>query len=150
MDVSILRSPNRRKNTPVATNAKACRKIRVLLVEDEVLIAEWVAESLSEQGFAVQTASNARDALRQLAAAPVDVLFTDINLLGGMDGVALAQQARELLPDLPVIYASARMAILAPGTSVPGSVFLRKPYEPEAAARLIAHAVQTAAAPAFA
>ena len=72
--------------------------IRILLVEDEFLIAEWAAESLSEQGFAVKTVTNAGDALRHLASAPVDVLFTDINLPGGMDGAALARRARELLP----------------------------------------------------
>jgi two-component system, OmpR family, response regulator len=134
----------------VEPNAKTCKKIRVLLVEDEFLIAEWVAECLSDQGFVVRTASNAQDALQHLAAAQVDVLFTDINLLGGMDGVALARRARELLPDLPVIYASARVATLAPGTSVPGAIFLRKPYEAEAVARLIAHAVQMEETPAFA
>jgi DNA-binding NtrC family response regulator len=134
----------------VEPNVKARKKIRVLLVEDEFLIAEWVAECLSEQGFVVRTVSNARDALRQLAAAPVDVLFTDINLLDGMDGVALARCARELLPDLPVIYASARVGTLAPGASVPGAAFLCKPYEPEAAGRLIARAAQTEKALAFA
>jgi DNA-binding response OmpR family regulator len=60
--------------------------IRVLLVEDEYLISEWVAESLSEQGFAVRTATNAADALRKCLSSPIDVLFTDINLPGGMDG----------------------------------------------------------------
>jgi DNA-binding NtrC family response regulator len=137
----------------VEPDAKACKKIRVLLVEDEFLIAEWVAECLSEQGFVVRTASNGRDALRQLAVAPIDVLFTDINLLDEMDGVALARRARELLPNLPVIYASARVGTLAPGASVPGAAFLRKPYEPEAAGRLIARAVQMEQmekAPAFA
>jgi CheY-like chemotaxis protein len=130
-------------------NATERGKIRILLVEDEFLIAEWIAESLSEQGFFVQVASNARDALRQLAAAPVDVLFTDINLPGGMDGAALARRARELLPCLPVIYASAKVAMLAPEARVPGAIFLRKPYEPEAVGRLIADAMQPVAAPAF-
>lgn len=146
----IWRSPKSRKSKPVASNAKACKKIRVLLVEDEFLIAEWIAECLSEQGFVVQTASNARDALRQLAATPIDVLFTDINLLDGMDGVALAHLARQLVPDLPVIYASARVGALAPGASVPGGVFLSKPYEPEMVARLITRAMRTERAPAFA
>jgi CheY-like chemotaxis protein len=142
--------PNNRKSPPVEPNTKARKKIRVLLVEDEFLIAEWVAECLSEQGFVVRTASNGRDALRQLAAAPVDVLFTDINLLDGMDGVTLARRARELLPDLPVIYASARVAYLAPEASVPGAAFLGKPYEPEAAGRLIARTVRAEKALAFA
>ncbi len=70
--------------------------IHVLLVEDEYLISEWVAQSLSEQGFAVQTATNAADALGHLTSDQVDVLFTDINLPGDMDGAALrAPRARD-------------------------------------------------------
>lgn len=125
-------------------NSRQREDIRVLLVEDEILIAEWIAECLLEQGFVVQTASNAREALRQLSAGRIDVLFTDINLAGGMDGAALAQRARLMLPDLPVIYASARVATLAPGERVPGAVFLRKPYDPETAGQLIAGAVGAA------
>ncbi|MGH6671584.1 MAG: response regulator [Xanthobacteraceae bacterium] len=131
-------------------NLRDDQSIRVLLVEDEFLIAQWVAECLSEQGFVVQAVSNARDALRHLAGALVDVLFTDINLPGGMDGATLARHAREILPDLPVIYASARPKSLAPDARVPGAVFLPKPYEPKAVGRLIAGAVQAAKAPALA
>jgi CheY-like chemotaxis protein len=120
--------------------------IRILLVEDEFLIAEWVAEAFSEQGFAVHAASNARDALRHLAAAPVDVLFTDINLPAGMDGVALARRARQLLPELPVVYASARVAALEPHERVPGAIFVHKPYEPIAVGRLLASLVEAAKA----
>src|ERR1700689_4234384 len=90
------------------SNSVGTEPIHVLVVEDEFLISEWVSQSLSEQGFAVQTVSNAADALECLASAQVDVLFTDINLPGGMDGTALAWRARELNPHLPVVYASAR------------------------------------------
>jgi two-component system, response regulator PdtaR len=113
-------------------------KIRILVVEDEFFIAEWVAESLSDLGFAVEIAGNARDALRRLKSASIDVLFTDINLPGGMDGATLAQHARQFLPELPVIYASARVATLEPEARVSGAVFVRKPYEPEMVGRLIA------------
>jgi CheY-like chemotaxis protein len=131
-------------------NVRDAENIRVLLVEDEFLIAEWVAECLSEQGFVVQTVSNARDALRHLAGEPFDVLFTDINLPGGMDGTVLARRAREMLPHLPVIYASARVPGLGPEARVTGAVFLRKPYAPEAVRQVIAGAVQTAKVPALA
>jgi CheY-like chemotaxis protein len=120
--------------------------IRILVVEDEFLIAEWVAESLSEQGFAVKTVTNAGDALRHLASAPVDVLFTDINLPGGMDGAALARRARELLPHLPVVYASARVTMLEPEAGVPGAFIVAKPYEPERVGRLLAAATKSATA----
>ena len=117
-------------------------KIRVLVVEDEFFIAEWVAESLSDLGFSVEVVSNACDALQRLASAAVDVLFTDINLPGGMDGAALARQARQLLPRLPVIYASARVPMLEPEARVRGGVFVRKPYEPEMVGRLISEVMR--------
>ncbi|MGB6537912.1 MAG: response regulator [Xanthobacteraceae bacterium] len=125
-------------------------KIRVLLVEDEFLIAEWIAEWLAEQGFAVLVASNSADALRHLAFSQVDVLFTDINLPGGMDGTALARKARELLPQLAVIYASARVVALSAEDRVPGAVFLAKPYQPATVGRLIAGAMHAAREPVFA
>ncbi len=119
--------------------------IRVLLVEDEYLISEWVAESLSEQGFVVHAAANAADALRHLATAPVDVLFTDINLPGAMDGAMLARRARELLPHLPVVYASARPNVLDPTVRVPGSIYVPKPYVPALVGRLLADTLKSAA-----
>ncbi len=122
------------------------RLIHVLLVEDEYLISEWVAQSLSEQGFAVQTVANAADALGYLKSDQVDVLFTDINLPGDMDGAALARCAREILPNLPVVYASARAATLAPEARVPGAIMVPKPYEPVLVGRLLAAALHHAAA----
>jgi CheY-like chemotaxis protein len=116
--------------------------IRVMLVEDEFLISEWVAETLSDYGFSVRTATNAVDALRQIMLAPIDVLFTDINLPGVMDGAALARRVRELLPDLPVVYASGRVNMLDSKQRVPGSAFVAKPYVPELVAQLLADAVR--------
>src|SRR5262249_42586710 len=75
--------------------------------------------------------------------APIDVLLTDINLPGGMDGTALARRARESQPDLTVIYASARAATLKQEARVPGSLVLPKPYEPAVLGRLLATAVRT-------
>ncbi|HXW41043.1 MAG TPA: response regulator [Xanthobacteraceae bacterium] len=120
--------------------------IHVLFVEDEFLIAEWVAQSLAAQGFDVETVTNAADALEHLAAMPVDVLFTDINLPGGMDGAALAWRAREMWPQLPVVYASARATLLKQDARVPGSIVVPKPYEPALVGRLLAAATKAATA----
>jgi DNA-binding response OmpR family regulator len=121
------------------------KQIHVLLVEDEIMISEWVAQSLSEQGFAVQTAANAADALDHLAADEVDVLLTDVNLPGGMDGITLARRARELRPNIPVVYASARATMLSPDARVPGAIILPKPYEPALLGRLLSAAMHHAA-----
>ena len=126
-------------------NNKTTEPIHVLLVEDEILVNEWVTQSLTEQGFAVQSVTNAADALGHLASDPVDVLFTDITLPGRMDGAALARRARELLPDLPVIYASARATMLAPDARVPGAIIVPKPYQPELVGRLLMAALRQAA-----
>ena len=127
-------------------NITDAERIRVLFVEDEFFIREWIAESLSEQGFAVDSVTNAADALSQITRAPIDVLLTDINLPGGMDGAALARRARELQPGLAVIYASARAASLKQEARVTGSVLLPKPYEPAVLGRLLATAVRAPAA----
>jgi DNA-binding response OmpR family regulator len=116
--------------------------VRVLFVEDEFLISEWVAQSLSEQGFRVLAVSNAAEALRALRSDAVDVLFTDINLPGDMDGAALARRAREMQPQLPVVYASARSNALNPVDRVPGSSFVAKPYEPSVVGRLLTAALE--------
>jgi CheY-like chemotaxis protein len=130
------------------TNAKLAHHsnepIHVLFVEDEILISEWVSESLAEQGFEVQTVSNAADALQRLGSLPIDVLFTDINLPGDMDGAALARRAREMLPHLPVVYASARATLLKQDARVPGSIIVPKPYEPALVGRLLAAAARAA------
>jgi CheY-like chemotaxis protein len=122
--------------------------IRVLFVEDEFLIGEWIAQALSDQGFAVKKVCNATDALCHIAFQPVDVLLTDINLPGAMDGTTLARRARELQPDLPIIYASARAALLKQEMRVPGSVVLAKPYEPAVLGRLLTAAMHSSPAPA--
>ena len=107
----------------------ARRRGRVLLVEDEPLISDIAAEALQEQGFEVETAANAGDALRRLAAeSPFDILFTDIDLPGGMDGTALARCARRLRSDLPVILTSGRYRLDA-SEAVTGAMFLPKPYD---------------------
>jgi CheY-like chemotaxis protein len=113
-----------------------------LFVEDEFFIREWIAQSLAEQGFAVDSVTNAADALSYITHARIDVLLTDINLPGAMDGTALARRARELRPNLAVIYASARAATLKQDARVPGSVVLPKPYEPAVLGRLVAAAVR--------
>jgi len=117
------------------------KPIRVLLVEDEILISEMVKDSLEEQGFVVRAAGTAGEALRLLMLAPFDVLFTDINLPGGVDGTTLARHARELDPGLAVVYASGGVQALAPHQRVPNSIFVPKPYLPDKVGRLLARAV---------
>jgi CheY-like chemotaxis protein len=118
------------------------KRASVLLVEDEPMISDLAIEALQEQGFEVAAVSNAGDALRRLiSGAPVDVLFTDINLPGGMDGGTLARRARELRPNLPVIYTSGRRAVIEQLDPVEGSMFVPKPYDLFRVGRLLDYLV---------
>jgi DNA-binding NtrC family response regulator len=106
------------------------RRTSVLVVEDEVMISDLVADVLAENGFDVHTEVNGEAALNYLDSGPeVDVLFTDINLQGRMDGSTLAKAARARRPDLPVVYCSGRHSPSAISPLVPRSVFVKKPYD---------------------
>jgi two-component system, response regulator PdtaR len=113
-----------------------CLVRHVLVVEDEALICVDTADTFEQQGFVVHTALSAEDALRRLHdGLTVDILFTDINLAGAMDGTALARYARELCPALIVVYTSGTVERVAHG--VAGSAFVPKPYSPERVGRLL-------------
>lgn len=113
------------------------RPPRILLVEDEVLISMMIEDAMVEHGFEVYTATNAGDALQVLEeGTPVDVLFTDINIDGDVDGTKLARMARELRPELAVLYASGTLKAIS--DPVPGSTFVPKPYAPKDVCAMLA------------
>jgi CheY-like chemotaxis protein len=116
----------------------AARRTSVLLVEDEILISEIIAEVLSESGFAVHTVEGGEEALRYIeSGADVDVLFTDINLAGRMDGSMLAREVRAQRPELPIVYCSGRYSSSALTPPVSRSIFMKKPYDPADLCRLL-------------
>jgi two-component system, response regulator PdtaR len=105
--------------------------ISVLLVEDEVQISNLVADCLTASGFVVHEVTTADEALRFIdSGANIDVMFTDVNLPGGMDGAELATRARERRPEMPIVYASGRFKLSDIAPLVPRSLFMSKPYDP--------------------
>jgi hypothetical protein len=63
----------------------------VLIVENDVLLHLVTASNLRDAGFEVIEAANSAEAIRILDCIPVDVLFSDIDMPGKMNGLALAQ-----------------------------------------------------------
>jgi CheY-like chemotaxis protein len=119
------------ERTMQASQSVGHHNTSVLLVEDEILISDMVREILMESGFRVHAVATARDALSYLATdGAVDVLFTDLNLPGGMDGCVLAQRARLMRPNLPIVFASGRWNLLEPLKLMPHAIVLPKPYSP--------------------
>ena len=83
------------------------RASTVLIVEDEVLIRMAVADYLRDCGYRVVEAGNGDEAVSLLKTdAEVDVVFSDVNLPGGINGFALAQWIRRERPGLRTILTS--------------------------------------------
>src|SRR5258708_20236941 len=84
---------------------RRARQPVVLVVEDEPTVRSLAESILEDIGYATLSAGEAREALVLLQADdPVDLLFTDINIPDGPDGVELARSAVELRPGLRVLY----------------------------------------------
>lgn len=99
----------------------------VLLVEDELLVRELASEDLGDAGFEVTAANDGDEALGYLREGHrFDLLFTDIRMPGATDGWQLAREAREMLPDIRVIYATGLGD--AAGGLEDGERYVRKPY----------------------
>jgi len=110
---------------------RAGAPISVLVVEDEILISKLVADVLSASSFVVHEVTTADEALRYIDSdADIDILFTDVNLPGGMNGAELATRARALRPEMPIVYASGRYKLSEIAPLVPRSLFMAKPYDP--------------------
>ena len=88
-------------------NNGADRKPTLLVVEDEILIRLAAADYLRERGYRVIEASNASEALSVFAAGqPIELVFSDVDMPGRMNGDALAQWIRQHFPDVKVLLAS--------------------------------------------
>jgi PAS domain S-box-containing protein len=116
---------------PDAAGANA-GKPTVLVVEDNDDVRELAEQVLEMEGYAVQSAASgeqAMDLLRQDARA--DLLFTDVIMPGGMNGLELVEQARALRPGLPVLVTTGYMDELPQGGRSGGLNVLAKPYRQE-------------------
>src|SRR5215475_15515423 len=113
--------------------------VSVLVVEDEVLIRNLVADVLSASGFLVHEVTTADEAMEYIdSGAAIDVLFTDVNLPGGMNGAELAARAREIRPEMPIVYASGRYKLSEIAPLVSRSLFMVKPYDPNDVCAILA------------
>ncbi|RKH32664.1 response regulator [Corallococcus sicarius] len=110
----------------------------ILVVEDDPAVRGTVVEVLTELGYRVLKASDGQSALAVIQSGlPVDLLFTDVVMPGPVRSTELARQARELLPDLEVLFTSGytENAIVHGGRLDPGVSLLSKPYRREDLAR---------------
>jgi len=100
---------------------------RVLVVEDDLLVAELAAGMLGELGFEATIAHSAKEALDCLAGGEKPhLVFTDVVMPGGISGIELAKKVRDRFPELPILLTTGYSEQVSGRHGFP---VLQKPYE---------------------
>jgi DNA-binding NtrC family response regulator len=120
-------------------NAKAS----ILIVDDERVVRDSLGKWFEEDGYTVDTASNAREALLKLSAQRWDLFLVDVKM-PGMDGLELQRKIRDVDPEAIVIimtgYASVETAVQALKDGAYD--YLTKPFDPDDLAQVIRKALE--------
>jgi two-component system, response regulator PdtaR len=107
----------------------------ILIVEDEALVRLSAVGMLEDAGFRMIEAVNGDDALELLEAdSDVQLLFTDVNMPGAINGLALAKRVHDRWPHIRIMVASAR-PMSQPNELPAGSRFEQKPYSADTMVR---------------
>ena len=104
----------------------------VLVVEDDLLLRLDTVTLLNEEGFEAVEAGNADEAIQVLQSRnDIQIVFTDIQMPGSMDGIRLAHYVRKRWPPIQIIMTSGRTDIR--NTDIPDrGLFFPKPFAPTA------------------
>ena len=103
----------------------------VLVVDDEPIVRMLITDVLEELGYTALEAADSVEGLRILRSkARIDLLISDVGLPGGMNGRQMADAARQVRPDLKVLFITgyAENAAVGNGQLAPGMAVLTKPF----------------------
>jgi CheY-like chemotaxis protein len=117
---------------------------RILVVEDDELVGNYVITQLQSLGYVTLTARNAAEALAIVeTGAQFDLLFTDVIMPGGMNGRQLADEIRRRRTTLRTLFTSGytENAIIHHGRLDAGVLLLAKPYRRSDLARMVRRAL---------
>jgi CheY-like chemotaxis protein len=134
-----------RTSAPASAAALArSRSARVLVIEDEPQVLEFVSTQLRQLGYGVTCAASGAEGLELLnGQTAFDLLFTDVVLGRGLSGVEIVKRARVLRPGLKVLLTSGYSDDVVEELGVdPGLRLLRKPYRRQALAEAVVAALQ--------
>ena len=104
-------------------------KIKILIVEDEQMLAEILSDTLSDRDFDVQLAYDGLQALDAVRKESFDVIVSDI-MMPNLDGYSLAKKLRTEGHNMPILFLTARSATedVVKGFECGGNDFLKKPF----------------------
>jgi CheY-like chemotaxis protein len=108
--------------------ANGAHALVVLVVEDEFLTRYSVADYLRDAGYIVVETASGEEAIALCKSdMSIDIVFTDVNLIGAASGWDVAERFHRDRPDVPVLYTSGKSIDLR--RCVPSSAFVAKPYQ---------------------
>jgi signal transduction histidine kinase/ActR/RegA family two-component response regulator len=134
IDLYLPRSDKRPQDQPPAAETQIEQPRRgtagaVLLVEDDGEVAELVSEMLDQLGFEVLCVASANAALGALSnGRSLDLVFSDIIMPGGMNGLQLAREIRARRRNLPILLTSGYSEAVQEEADREGIPILAKPY----------------------
>jgi PAS domain S-box-containing protein len=118
----------------IVTKAAPGGNETILVVEDDADLRETVVTALGQLGYRALSAANAEMAMRILSGPErIDLLFTDVMMPGGVLGPTLAKRARELRPDIEVLFTTGYIdtSALSSTAGLSGTDIIHKPYRNE-------------------
>jgi CheY-like chemotaxis protein len=104
--------------------------VTLLVVDDEEIVLKMTEHALTDGGYSVVRARNGDEAIALLEAGKHEFagLVTDVNLGAELDGWRVAQRARELKPNLPIVYTTGFASRDWTARGVPNSIVVQKPF----------------------
>lgn len=104
-------------------------RIKILLVEDEKMLAEILSDTLSDRNFDVHLAYDGIHALEAIKKEPFDVIVSDV-MMPNLDGYSLAKKLRNEGCNTPILFLTALSATedVVKGFETGGNDFLKKPF----------------------
>jgi DNA-binding NtrC family response regulator len=115
----------------------------ILIVDDETVVRDSLGKWFSEEGYAVETAATAREALLKLPSERWDLALVDIKM-PGMDGLELQRKVHEVDPEIIIIimtgYASVETAVQALKDGAYD--YIMKPFDPDDLSHVISKALE--------
>jgi CheY-like chemotaxis protein len=118
-------------NAANSSTQNAPRQSAILVVDDDIIIRSPLTDYLRAAGYFVVEAANAAEAIALFEARlPIDVVFSDIQMPGSLDGFGLARWIRQHHPGVRIMLTSGAGHAAIAGKVA--EVFLPKPYQAEA------------------
>jgi len=118
-------------------------EIKILVVDDEEIVRESLSEWFIEDGYQVETAEDAAEALKKINKARWDIYFLDIKM-PGMDGMELHRRIREIDKEAIVIIITAYAAVDTAVQALKEGAFdyVTKPFDPDSLSHLVRNAAK--------